>query len=169
MSINALCSTFIEGGLCRKGDQPWWKDDADRIVDLARREFGRRLLGVLLFGSQVQGTATEGSDLDVLIVLDVQQPIRRALYRWWDAEVQPRIDVRITPQFVHLPRVERDAGGLWFEVAVVSHVLWERGRSVSTMIKSLEKCIEDDKVRRYWSHGQPYWVRRYNEEQGSGA
>lgn len=166
-SINALCNQFIHEGLHEGKTPPWWQSDVEKMVDSVRKYFGRRVVGMLLFGSQIQGTATEDSDLDVLIVLDSSVPIRRGLYRWWDGAVLPHIDERINPQFVHIPDEPEKAGSIWFEVALTSHILWERGRAITSMLQRLRKLVDEDHIRRYFTHGQPYWVRRENEERRS--
>lgn len=164
-SINALCAQLLKDGLQRQSEINWWSEDCKKIVETLRRHFGRQLLGVALFGSQIEGTATEDSDLDILIVLDV--PIQRSLYSWWDENIKWQGRADASPQFVHLPDDVETAGGIWFEVAMASQITWERGHKLSSAIAELKKLIETDRVRRYWSNGQPYWVRRENEKQGS--
>lgn len=166
-SINALCARLLKDGLQRQSEGNWWSEDCKKIVWTLRRRFGRQLLGVAVFGSQIEGTATEDSDLDILIVLDV--PIRRSLYLWWDENIKWQGRSGASPQFVHLPDDVETAGGIWFEVAMASQILWERGRRLSSTIAKIKVLIETDRVRRYWSNGQPYWVRRENEEQRSGT
>lgn len=169
MSVNALCGRLIEQGLHLRETPPWWQGDADRIATLVRKKFGRHAHGVLLFGSRVEGTATDESDIDVLIVVGDAVPLRRDLYRWWDESVQPHVDRRVNPQFAHLPALRDEVGGLWYEVAMTSRVVWERGRKLSSVLSRIKDDIANDLVRRYWSHGQPYWVRRDDEKQGSRA
>ena len=168
-SINMLCVRLISEGLLEQKKSPWWLEEGKKIVPQLRHKFGTRLIGIAVFGSQVEGRATEDSDLDILIVLDADTPLQRSLYSWWDDAIKWEGSVEVTPQFVLLPKNLEDAGGIWFEVAMASEVLWERGRKLSTMIKALRKLIESDHIRRYWSNGQPYWIRRGDEEQGSRA
>lgn len=169
VSVNRLCADLLERGLRHHEDRPWWEEGAKAVTDLLRRHFGAALLGVAVFGSQVQGSATESSDVDFLIVLSGNEPLQRSLYTWWDHEVHWEGPSEASPQFVHLPENSGTAGGIWLEAALASRILWERGRSLSSMLDALRRMIEAGAVRRFWNNGQPYWVRRGDEEQGSGA
>ncbi len=165
VSLNALCADFLRGSLQAPDRTPWWSELGEAVVALLARRFGKGLVGVLVFGSYLQGTATEDSDLDLLIVLDAGVPLRRGLYRWWDEAIADlSASVELSPQFVHLPDAAKEAGGIWLEAAMAHEILWERGRRLSTMLDRLKSSIARDGVRRYWSNGQPYWVRRGDEE-----
>ncbi|MFH0799715.1 MAG: toxin-antitoxin system HicB family antitoxin [Pseudomonadota bacterium] len=167
VSINTICSGFISSGLHGKMDEAWWLGDCEKLAALLKKHFGPRLAGVAVFGSQIAGTSTDESDLDVLIVLDAGVPIRRSLYSWWDGAIKWQGRAEASPQFVNLPKDAAHAGSIWFEVALASQIIWERGRALSSFIGQVKKLIEGDAVRRYWKGGQPYWVRRDDEEQGS--
>lgn len=169
VSINGLCAGLLEQGLQRQGAEPWWADQGKRIVDVLRRRFGTALVGVAIFGSQVQGTATDDSDVDFLIVLENEEPIRRTLYGWWDSAVRWEGRAEASPQFVHLPANVAEAGGIWLEAAVASEIIWERGRTLSSMLAKLRAEITSGAVRRFWNNGQPYWVRGEDAEQRSGT
>lgn len=161
VSINELCLRFIRSGLeGGSKDDPWWKKEGMGLVDLIRRRFGGDVVGIAAFGSQVSGTATASSDLDILIVLDAHIPLSRSFYSWWDEAVPQKNGGEINPQFVHLPKETKEAGGIWLEAALVLHIFWERGRKLSSFIARLKELISSDLVRRYWLNGQPYWVRR---------
>ena len=164
-SINTVCARLIYDGLHGQKQSPWWLEESKKLVSQIRRRFGNELIGIAVFGSQVAGTATEDSDLDILIVLDSKVPLQRSLYSWWDEKIKWMGRAEATPQFVHLPDIPENAGGIWFEVAMASEILWEKGRRLNATIKALQKFIESDCVRRYWCSGQPYWVRRGDEEQ----
>ena len=45
-------------------------ETAREYADLLRKKLGRRLKQVILFGSQARGDAAEGSDYDLVVVLD---------------------------------------------------------------------------------------------------
>lgn len=169
VSVNRLCADLLERGLGHREVRPWWEDQAKGVVDLLRRHFGGALLGVAVFGSQVQGSASEGSDVDFLIVLDRRTSLQRSLYAWWDGAVRWEGPAEASPQFVHLPKDPAEAGGIWLEAAVASEILWERGRAFSSMLVRLRGEIKSGAVRRFWSNGQPYWVRGEDEEQRAGA
>lgn len=123
-----------------------------------------RVLGIIKFGSQVRGEATTGSDIDFLIVLDDQQPLSPQLYREWD-QVRPVHLARWTPQFVHLPSEIKEAGSLWFEVALEGEILWEQDNSVREFIYRLKDAIATGKLVRRWSNGHPYWIRNFSEKE----
>ncbi|MBI2083255.1 MAG: toxin-antitoxin system HicB family antitoxin [Deltaproteobacteria bacterium] len=166
-SLNNLCASLLKKGL-EKGEPvaekfAFLKPTVDQLKD----HFGKNLLGVLVFGSQVTGEATESSDWDLLIILSNEIALTRSLYRWWDEEATLLGTIIVNPQFVHLPASLEEAGGLWFETACASHVMWEQGRVITDCLDQLREFIASDRVRRYWSQGQPYWVRQ-NEEQRSG-
>jgi len=169
VSINSLCNSILAEGVDEDSRRRWWKEPAGDVVETLTRHFGRDLVGVALFGSRVDGTATEGSDLDMLIVLREGFAISRSLYSWWDRNIEWHERTELSPQFVSMPADVRNIGGLWLEIALVGEVLWERGRRLTTMLGETRRLIEQDAVRRYWSNGQPYWVWRKDEEQGSGT
>ncbi len=169
VSINGLCARLLKHGLQTKSAVRWWQGPCEDVVAELRRHFGSALIGVAVFGSQVQGTATDQSDLDLLIVLDPATPVRRSLYSWWDQNIKWQESVELSPQFVNLPISDEDAGGIWFEAALASEILWERGRALTNIFKRLRSLIETDRVRRHWLSGQAYWVRREDEESRPGA
>lgn len=47
-----------------------WKAALDQFVDEVRKGYDGRLQQVILYGSRARGTADEGSDVDVLVVLN---------------------------------------------------------------------------------------------------
>lgn len=169
VSINALCAGLIGDGISGKAASPWWLAECSKLVKLLQKHFADKLAGVVLFGSQVNHTSTDASDLDVLIVLDSRVRINRSLYSWWDDAIAWKGRAEASPQFVNLPKGAGEAGSIWFEVAMASEILWERGRVISSVIRKLKKFIEDDRIRRHFVSGQTYWVRRDDEEQGSRA
>lgn len=160
VSLNGLCENFLQGGLRQRADTDSGGECGFLLVPLQKR-FGRNLLGIFIFGSQVTGEATASSDIDLLVVLDRKVPLDRSLYRWWDQSLmaKPRGYV-INPQFVRLPQVPEGVGGLWLEVALAHERVWEKGRQVSAFLGKLRQRIAQDKVRRHLYQGQPYWVWR---------
>lgn len=163
VSLNSLLVRMLKERLENGADKPWWKDACDDIVEKTRAHFGSKLVGILVFGSQVMGNASENSDLDILIVLSSELPITRALYRWWD-EIDWNLPCEVNPQFVHIPADQEQPGGIWLETALASEILWEDGRKLTSQIKQIKQLIENDSYRRYFSNGQPYWVRRMQNE-----
>ncbi|MGQ9650413.1 MAG: nucleotidyltransferase domain-containing protein [Phycisphaerae bacterium] len=49
---------------------PLWREALDAFLRELRRLYGVRLSRVVLYGSRARGDASEGSDIDVLVVLD---------------------------------------------------------------------------------------------------
>lgn len=163
LSLNELCNLLIESNLeGRKNDEEKFSF-LNPIVKQLTNHF-KDLLGVVVFGSQVTGKATQSSDLDLLIVLPSNLPITRSLYRWWDEEIPSVGPITVNPHFVHLPPSPDGAGSLWLEVATAHEILWERNGAVGDVIKKLLEIIALDRVRRYWSNGQPYWVKSHEEQ-----
>lgn len=160
VSINTLCAKFLQTGLNQKETIPWWQGEARKLVEPLQKHFGKDLIGVAVFGSYVHGTATEKSDLDILIVLDSQITLQRSFYTWWDENIKSSLDVELAPQFVNLPKDVNMVGSIWLEAATASHIVWERGSRLSDVVDEIRKFIANDGARRYWLSGQPYWVRR---------
>lgn len=72
-----------------------------RLVDLQRRLpalVRERVCAAMVIGSVADGRARDGSDIDLVCVLDRGDP-RRADYRWWDEEVQPRLGTHAGERF----------------------------------------------------------------------
>ncbi|HEX5037370.1 MAG TPA: toxin-antitoxin system HicB family antitoxin [bacterium] len=162
ISLNRLCTGLLQAGLERKNEPSRRFDSLSPVVKSLKKRFGKDLLGVLVFGSQVTGRATAASDVDLLIVLHDRIPLTRSLYRWWDESVDsvrlPEEPV-VNPQFVHLPETPEEAGGLWLEIASASEILWDGGARLARTLEGLRDLIARDRFRRYWSNGAPYWVK----------
>ncbi len=131
---------------------------AAEIVLRAASLFGERLAAVAVFGSWVRGEHREGSDVDVLVVLDASLPIRRELYRAWDEEPLDLDGLPVEPHLVHLPEDPREAGGLWAEVALDGAVLFERGLLLSRALARIRRAILAGHLSRREVDGQAYWV-----------
>lgn len=160
-SLNKLCTELIRQGLEGGRPQAEVQSFLSPLVERLKGHFGHHLEGIALFGSQVSGGATRLSDWDLLIVLSL--PLTRFLYRWWDeSHLSPPGKV-VNPQFVHLPSHPAEAGSLWFEVASASEILWERKGRLGKFLDKIRKRIEEDKIRRYWLSGQPYWIHNQSE------
>jgi predicted nucleotidyltransferase len=50
--------------------RPSWRAALNRFAEEARKLYGSRLDRIVLYGSRARGDAEEGSDVDVLVVLD---------------------------------------------------------------------------------------------------
>lgn len=162
ISLNRLCSALIENGLRenkQEGVADFLNPALSPILKNLQEKFRGALVSLLAFGSRVSGQTTSASDLDLLIVLDDTIPIERTLYSWWEERISHNEDFEISPHFVHLPKQAMDAGSLWFEVALNHRTSWDPKFEATRFIEKIRRFISEDKIRRYWSHGHPYWVR----------
>ena len=65
-------------------------DPAQEYAAILRDKLGDRLKQVILFGSQARGEAIEGSDYDVVVVVDRRSPEVRELVLDADVEMMNR-------------------------------------------------------------------------------
>lgn len=158
-SLNRLAVKLLQEGLRNRDSEPAHDADIKSLLPLIKNEFKKNLLAVLLFGSVARGEATENSDIDLLIVLQASQPIKRNLYRWWES-LPKSGGLPINPHFVHLKASTEKASGIWFEVALDCRFFYQKGRSVEDFLEKLRQQIQSGELERAWSHGHPYWIRR---------
>lgn len=164
LSLNETCVRFLEAGLQQKAAPKPWLAPVRKRLQILHRTFGKKMLGAAVFGSQVEGTATPSSDVDLLIVLDSSVPVRRSLYRQWEkSNLQPD-SFLINPHFVHFPDSAKEASGLWFEVALEHETIYQQKGCLEAFFAKLLSQIRAGKIRRDWSHGHPYWVWSWNEK-----
>jgi predicted nucleotidyltransferase len=131
---------------------------ATEVVSSAVAVVGGGLLGVVVFGSWARYEATTRSDVDVLVVVSADVPVRRELYRAWDSSPVSWDGHLVEPHFVHLPDPAARISGLWAEVATDGVVLFERGLEVSRLLASVRRRIAEGGLVRRRIHGHPYWV-----------
>ena len=155
LSLNDYCArklTAPAGGLAAS-------TAAASVVERAASLFGAGLLGVVAFGSWARGDLRDGSDVDVLVVLDRSIPLARALYRRWD-EVPLEWGGRpVEAHFVRLPDPAETVAGVWGEVALDGIVLFERSLFLSTRLAAVRRDIAAGRIVRRSAHGQPYWTK----------
>jgi predicted nucleotidyltransferase len=118
---------------------------------------GDAIVGVIVYGSWARGDAGPGSDVDVLVVMDVTRPLTRGLYREWDATPVSWEGRPVDPHFVHLP-ADGQASGLWGEAAMDGVILFESGLRLSSVLAQVRRDIVAGRLVRRVAHGQPYWV-----------
>ena len=135
-----------------------------------KRAFGSLLLGVVLFGSVSRGESGVTSDVDLLLVISDDVPINRSLYKQWDKEILETLVLEnsrlnfevVSPHFVHMKSpcelLCKQVGGLWLEVALDGHVIFEKDKLVSSYLCMLRRRIAEGRYRRKVSNGHPYWV-----------
>lgn len=154
MSLNEYCARKLGaplGNLAALAGAP-------AVVERSAALFGEALLAVVAYGSWSRGEAGPGSDLDVLVVVEPDAPVTRALYREWDARPPLVWDGhRVEPHFVHLRRREEGASGLWAEAALDGIVLFECGLRVSRRLAEIRRDMLAGRLVRRVVHGQPYW------------
>lgn len=163
VSLNALCLQLITNAL-HPTNTASWPDVLAPVINYLQTQCGKNLLGIIAFGSRITGTATEDSDLDILVVLGDKVAIRRGLYRDWDNDA-PRIDdYLLDPHFTHLPKDIREVGAVWLEAATSGEIVYDPQHRIQKVLDELKQPIESGKIRRGWSHGHPYWTRSDNEK-----
>jgi len=151
VSLNEMSVRLIVAGLEANRMLP---EQQNKIISKARELYNKGFLGLVLFGSVSRGEAAEGSDVDLLIVLDESIPIRRELYRPWDKALGDLISVHI----VGMVATPSQAGSLWLECALDGKVLHDPSGRVRRMLAAIRDLITSGKVVRRTTHGQGYWV-----------
>jgi len=152
VSLNEICAralAFPGNGI---------EGPAAEVVSQAVALVGASLLGVAAFGSWAREESGQGSDVDLLIMVDEGFGIGRDLYRRWDESPVLWDGHPVEPHFVHLPPPGTRLSGMWAEVAVDGVVLFERGFLVSKRLVDFRQVIASGRLIRRRSHGQPYWV-----------
>ncbi len=132
-----------------------------RGIDVGRRAqrlFGSAFVGMIAIGSVVRGDAAADSDLDLLIVLNPQTPISRALYRVWDAEGDLTINDRLVDaHFIALPAETAPATAVWAEAAIEGELWLDRDGGVTRQLARARRDIADGRLVRRTMHGHSYW------------
>jgi len=155
MSLNDYCSRK----LALPADAAALSDDGPAVVRRAVDLYGAHLAGVVVFGSWARGEAADGSDVDLLVVLDRRLPLTRSLYAAWDAAPATWDGRPVEVHLAHLSERGEAPSGIWAEVALDGLVVYERGRRVSARLGGVRREIAAGKLVRRVVHGQPYWTR----------
>lgn len=134
------------------------KGPAGDVVKRAVSLFGGELVGLLAFGSWARDELADGSDVDVLVVLEPAVAITRDLYRAWDSEPMRWDSRQIEAHFLHLPERGARISGVWAEAAVDGVVLFDRDLSLARRLVEIRRRIVAGEIIRRRVHGQPYWV-----------
>ncbi|MDE2652523.1 MAG: toxin-antitoxin system HicB family antitoxin [Gemmatimonadetes bacterium] len=154
ISLNRYCAREL-GSPSSELPQP-----ASEAVGRAHAILGESLLGVVAFGSWARGEPSWESDLDMLLIAGDGVPISRNLYRQWDDGPALKWDGHVVePHFVHLLADGETPSGLWAEVAMDGHVLFERRLAVSRTLAGVRRRILEERLSHRVAHGNPYWVR----------
>ncbi len=133
-------------------------DVAVEAVQRAAAIAGDRLVGVAAFGSWARGELHDGSDIDLLVVVDEGLELSRDLYLKWDEAPISWCGCRVEAHFVHLPESTATARGLWAEVAIDGIILFTRDLELPSVLAGVRREIAAGRIVRRTVHGQPYWV-----------
>ena len=153
LSINSLCSHFIEYGLLAgTHDQKW-------IDEIVSAYSGEGLQAIILFGSQSRGEASASSDIDLLLVFAPECKITRSLYRKFEKLMDeiPNGD-RYSIHCVSQPELSVNPSSFWFEITLDGKVLWKKNNQINDWLKKVKNVICSGKYVRKLSSGQPYWM-----------
>jgi predicted nucleotidyltransferase len=131
---------------------------AAAAVTRAAAVAGDTLVGVVAFGSWARSELHDGSDIDLLVVVDRSLELSRTLYRRWDEKPVLWNGRRVEPHFVTMPERSAPAVGLWAEAAVDGIVLFARGLELQAALSAIRRDLIEGRVVRKTIHGQPYWV-----------
>lgn len=160
ISLNQACVELLKDSLYGGGGEPPLLKQLNEVAQKLRKNFGEKLCGVVLFGSQATGNATRESDIDLLIVLNSSEPVERSLYRWWDDNIKWSGENMLNPHFVNLPSEAKSAGGLWLEVATTGKIIYQKNSMLDKLFGELRELISQGLVRMYTSNGHSYWKWR---------
>jgi predicted nucleotidyltransferase len=169
ISLNEFISRKINDSLEPQTFMPQFNE---LLAVILKSDLSADFRSVILFGSVATGNAMDSSDLDLLIVLDSNIPIRRSLYKLWQDQIEPEItsDVSggrtVSPHFVHIPDSTAKAHSLWLEIAVSGVVLWRKSNEIDRWIYALRTEIASGLFQRKFTHGHPYWVRNGFQDDG---
>lgn len=159
-SLNNVCISLLKKGFKIQGEDNDLLNGLQGVAKVLKGHFKDALLGIVLFGSRARGDATAASDLDLLVVLDKSVELTRSLYTWWDSEILWDGKEELNPHFVQYPEDVFNASGLWFEVAFDGKILYQPDSVMDKLFHDLRGFVSDGTVRKYFSNGHPYWVRR---------
>lgn len=155
-SLNRICADLISAGLAVQFTVPVWQVALEKWLPEIKKKFGDALLGVAVFGSRANETATKKSDIDVLICLKPEAKINRAIYTWWD-ENFIHDEFEYNPVFAYPPEFGA-APSLWYEMAINHRILDDPQKILKNIFMRLMDNVYTGVVRRKWAQGQPYWT-----------
>jgi hypothetical protein len=153
VSLNEYCIRRLSGPFPALAAD----ESALQVLRRAQDMAGDALVAVVLHGSWARREASAASDVDVLLVVEPQVRLTRALYRAWDRAPVAWHGRTVDPHFVHPPRAEV-AGGVWGEVAIEGIILFERDLRISSALVDIRRAIASGQLVRRVVHGQPYWT-----------
>lgn len=158
-SLNQYCLQLIEAGLDQKSDLITFSSEMLLLKEKLITKFDKDLMGVLLFGSVIQGRAGKESDLDILIVLSSKIKLNRQLYRWWEEKISENFPDHWSPHFVHLSEHVNQSGSLWLEVGLCHKIIYDKLGQCKKLLDHLNDLIQSGNYQRKFSNGHPYWIQ----------
>lgn len=132
------------------------------ILHLLKRHYKSDLVGLVLFGSHARGTATEASDIDLLIILNSTVKLKASLYRDWEKYIASHLDAAYSPHFTHILEGELgdNVGSLWLELAMEGRVLMDTKGLIQRRLNKIKEQVSSGEYIRKSSYGVPYWTKR---------
>lgn len=126
---------------------------------LARKIFGKALIGIVIFGSYARGQTRESSDIDLMIILQPGFKYSRDHLRQWDDEGLVVASHTVSAAIVYLCKNEIPQNVLWLESAIEGIILLDTDQIVQRRLFHLRELIASGLVIKKISHGQSYWIR----------
>ena len=154
LSLNEYCARKLAAPL---GELSAF-DAAGAAVARAAAVVAGALVGVVAFGSWARSELHDDSDIDLLVVVDDDVELTRALYARWDEAPVFAGGRRAEPHFVTVPKGPAPPVGLWADAAVDGIVLFARDIGLQARLAALRRQLLEGRVVRKTVHGQPYWV-----------
>lgn len=161
LSLNAYCLKRLFPAV--KEEHRWNGKEASisRWTERICQVWKGQVVGVVLFGSAAREMLRADSDIDLLIVFKSDSSVTRKDYQLWDKEIAPSIANyfanEVSPHFAILPSSVFLAGSLWYEIAIEGLVIWQDDYRVIRFLTDIRREIASGKIKRYTSHGHPYW------------
>jgi predicted nucleotidyltransferase len=154
LSLNEYCVRKLAGP-----ESPIIRDSAAlEVAARARVVAGVRLIGLIVHGSWARAETRAASDVDVLIVVEAELALTRALYREWDEVLLSWEGRAVDAHFLHLPANPDRAGGVWCEAAIDGIVLSDHDGRIEETLRRIRRAVADGRLVRKHAHGQPYWM-----------
>ena len=119
-SLNQYCKEVL-GGKRDEGASLWLQE----LIRLLKKT-GFQCEGVILYGSASRGEEREGSDYDLLVVLETGFEITSDLYREFDKKDSSFLPKNSSVQFALLPEDPESVGSLWLEVSLDGIILFDK-------------------------------------------
>jgi len=139
----------------------------DAVVDRLRERFSGHLVAVALFGSAARGEATEGSDLDFLVVLrevpkslerryQVYRPIRDAL-TMQSRKVRDITAIDLDEEFIN--DEDAEITPLILNIASDATILYDPKGQLASFLRRVQRLIEVGGLERYRTKNGKYGWR----------